>query len=187
MIARSILTLMLIILAAAPLAAEGGIGLGPQIGIYNRTEDSDGVNVIGGVALRVKFSEVLGVEGSISYRKEEYADDFVSATGWPVMVTGLIYPIPIVYGAIGVGWYNTTFEYTPPPGFLGGPTMFTTETKQQFGWHFGGGLELPLGSIVSLVGDVRYVFLDYDFENVPGSSELKNDFYVLTAGLLFGL
>jgi hypothetical protein len=29
--------------------------------------------------------------------------------------------------------------------------------------------------------------LDYDFKEIPGSSDLKSNFYVITAGFLFGL
>ncbi len=177
--------MVLVIFAAVSVAAQGGIGFGPQVGFY-KSQDADGARVMGGAALRLKFSEVLGVEGSINYREEEYGNGFVSVKSWPVMVTGLLYPIPMVYGAIGAGWYSTTIDYDFPPGFLGSPTIITSETKQEFGWHFGGGVELPLGSAAKLVGDIRYVFLNYDFENVPGNG-VSSNFYVITAGLLFGL
>ena len=62
-----------------------------------------------------------------------------------------------------------------------------SETKQQFGWHFGGGVELPLGSVGKLVGDIRYVFLNYNFKSFPGSNDVNSNFYVITAGILFGL
>jgi len=100
------------------------------------------------------------------------------------MVTGLIYPLPIVYGAIGAGWYNTTFDYDQSKFPL---QAFEDETKQEFGWHFGGGVELPVGSNFKLTADIRYVFLNYDFNEIPGSSHLDSNFYVLTAGFLFGL
>jgi opacity protein-like surface antigen len=99
------------------------------------------------------------------------------------MVTGLLYPIPILYGAVGAGWYNSSFEYDAAR--IG--VTIEGETKQQFGWHFGGGVELPIGSNAKLVGDIRYVFLNYDFKQIPGTSGLDSDFYVITAGLLFRL
>ena len=61
------------------------------------------------------------------------------------------------------------------------------DTNSEFGWHFGGGVELPLGSSAHLVGDLRYVFLDYSFDAVPGGGEIDDDFYMATAGLLFNL
>lgn len=186
MATRSVLTLVLIIFAVVPVAAQGGVGFGPQVGMY-KAHDADGVRVMGGAALRLKLSEWLGVEGSINYREEEYFNGVANVKSWPVMVTGLVYPIPVVYGAIGAGWYNTTINYNLPPGFLGGPGTIARETKQEFGWHFGGGVELPVGSVAKLVGDIRYVFLNYDFKNFPGGKGVNSNFYVITAGLLFGL
>ena len=186
MVTRSVLTLVLIILAVVSVTAQGGIGFGPQVGIY-QSQDGDGARVMGGAALRLRLSEVLGVEGSINYRQDEYGNGFASVKSWPVMVTGLLYPIPVIYGAIGGGWYHTTIEYNFPSGFLGGPGTLASETKQEFGWHFGGGVELPVGSVAKLVGDIRYVFLDYDFKNFPGGNDVNSNFYVITAGLLFGL
>jgi len=186
MATRSVLTLVLIIFASIPVAAQGGIGFGPQVGFY-KAQDADDVRIMGGAALRLKLSEALGVEASINYRKEAYSNGFVNATSWPVMVTGLVYPIPVVYGAIGAGWYNTSIDYNIPPGFLGGPGTITSETKQEFGWHFGGGVELPVGSVAKIVGDIRYVFLNYDFKSFPGSNGVNSNFYVITVGLLFGL
>jgi opacity protein-like surface antigen len=113
-------------------------------------------------------------------------EDAVTVTTWPVMVTGLIYPIPVVYGAVGAGWYNTTIDYTFPPGFLGGPADQSSESHQEFGWHFGGGVELPVGNAGALVADLRYVFLNYEFEQIPGT-EVNSDFFVITLGFLFGL
>ena len=156
------------------------IGIGPQVGYY-KALDADEGNFTGGVALRLKLIPFLGVEASINYRQEKYADDLLTVRSWPVMVTGLIYPLPIVYGAVGAGWYNTTFHYDQNRF-----PLLKDETSRKVGWHFGGGVELPLGS-VKLTGDVRYVFLNYNFKGIPGGSKLKSNFYVITVGFLFGL
>ena len=156
------------------------VSLGPQAGYY-KAKDTDG-NFMGGVAWRFKLSQMLGLEASINYRQEKYADDALTVRSWPVMVTGLIYPLPIVYGAIGAGWYNTTFDYDQNKFAL-----LKDETKQEFGWHFGGGVELPVGSNFKLTGDIRYVFLNYDFKEIPGTGDLKSNFYVITVGFLYGL
>lgn len=182
----SVLTLVLMCFGIVPVAAQGSIGFGPQVGMYN-ARGADGISLMGGAALRMKFSEVLGIEGSINYREEEYGSGYLNVKSWPVMVTGLIYPIPVLYGAIGAGWYNTSIDYNLPPGSLGGLSTIASESSQQFGWHFGGGVELPLGSVAKLVGDIRYVFLNYDFKNFPGSNGVDSNFYVISASLLFGL
>ena len=174
-----LMTGLIALLAARMNAAD--ISLGPQVGYY-KAGDADEGAYMGGVACRLKLIPVLGAEASINYRQEQYANGTVTVSSWPVMVTGLIYPIPIIYGDIGVGWYNLTFDYDQHK-----LPSFTDETTQKFGWHFGGGAEIPVGSIVKLTGDLRYVFLDYDFENIPGRGKPKSDFFVITVGLLFSL
>ena len=178
--------LLALILFCCVQAAGQSVGLGPQIGIY-KSQDGDNARMMGGAALRLKLSDALGIEGSVNYRDEAYSNGMVDVKSWPIMVTGLIYPIPIAYGAVGAGWYNSTISYNRPSGLLRGPISYDSETKQVFGWHFGGGVELPVGSMAKIVGDIRYVFLNYDFKNVPGSAGVNSDFYVITAGLLFGL
>lgn len=179
---RWVATGILTMLCGSVMYAQG-VHFGPELGIYN-AKDGDDTRLMGGVALRFKLSPALGLEGSINYRQEEYGGGSVTVRTWPVMVTGLIYPIPIVYGALGAGWYNTSFEYNEgKPGLFG----LGSDTRQEFGWHFGAGVELPMGRYSHLIGDVRYVFLNYDFKQFPGSSGLNSNFYVITVGVLFGI
>jgi opacity protein-like surface antigen len=177
---KTLLLMGLITLMVAQVNAQS-ISLGPQVGYY-RVRDADKGNFMGGVACRLKLIPVLGVEASINYRQEKYANDALTVRSWPVMVTGLIYPLPFVYGAMGAGWYNTTIDYDQCK-----LPLFKDETTQKVGWHFGGGVELPVGSNFKLTGDIRYVFLNYDFKEIPGSGDLKSNFYVITVGFLFGL
>jgi hypothetical protein len=158
------------------------LGFGPQVG-YHKAKDADDGKFMGGVAFRAKLLPALGVEGSINYRREKFNDGALTVRSWPVMATALIYPLPIAYGAIGAGWYNTTFDFDDDIPLL----EREDETQQEFGWHFGGGVELPLATSARLAADIRYVFLNYDFEEVPGSDEIDSNFYVITAGLFFGL
>ncbi|MCI0690989.1 hypothetical protein L0337_03165 [candidate division KSB1 bacterium] len=65
---------------------------------------------------------------SINYRQEKFNNGALTVRSWPVMVTGLLYPLPIVYGAVGAGWYNTKFDFEPAGGVIG-----IQETKQDFG------------------------------------------------------
>jgi len=37
-----------------------------------------------------------------------------------------------------------------------------------------------------IAADVRYVFLDYDFEEFPGFGDLDSGFYTITVALLCG-
>jgi opacity protein-like surface antigen len=166
--------------ALMAIQAPAQIYFGPQGGYY-KSQDADEGALLGGAALRMKLGSALGIEGSINYRQEKYSGGALTAKGWPIMATGLLYPLPIVYAAVGFGWYNITMDWdqTKLPSFK-------DETIQEVGWHFGGGVELPLGPRVKLTGDVRYVFLDYEFKEVPGK-DLKSNFTEFTAGLLFRL
>ena len=179
---KKLLLIVFIIGFTATLNAQG-LGIGPVLG-YQKAQDAEEGSLLGGGAVRMKLNKSFGVEGAILYRSEEYADGNVKVTNYPVMVTGLIYPLPIVYGAIGAGWYNTKIEYN-----YDGVGLFEPkdETSQEFGWHFGGGVELPVGNNIKLTGDIRYVFIDYDFDQTPTSDEIDNDFFVIDVGLLFGL
>ena len=184
MVLRSAWILILLSASAVPAPAQSGVAVGPLLGLC-KAQDANGYRVFGGGALRFKFSEILGVEGSFNYGGEDYGSGTVEVKNFPVMVTGLLYPIPGVYGAIGAGWYHTYVSYSVPPGLPGGLTTNSRETKQQFGWHFGVGVELPLLPFVRLVGDVRYVYLGDRFNSLPGKSVVSSNSPLMTAGLLF--
>jgi opacity protein-like surface antigen len=177
---KTFLIMGLTTLMVAHMNAQS-MSLGPQLGYY-KAQNADKGSYMVGLAWRLKLMPVLGVEASINYRQEKYANDALTVRSWPVMVSGLIYPLPIVYGAFGFGWYNLTFDYDQNK-----LPLLKDETTQKVGWHFGGGLELPIGSSFTLTGDIRYVFLNYDFKEFPGSGDLKSNFTVITVGFLFGL
>lgn len=157
--------------------------IGPQIG-FQKASDADNGNLMYGAAVRVKFGPSLGFEGSINYRQEDFLNDRLTVRSYPVMLTGMIYPVETLYGAIGIGWYNTKFDFSEELNNSG----VRDRNEQKFGWHFGAGLEIPLGKSGSMITtDFRYVFLNYDFKEVPGQGDKKANYFVITAGLLFGI
>jgi opacity protein-like surface antigen len=160
---------------------QGVMGFGPVLG-WTKAGDSDAGKLTGGLALRLKLSPALGIEGSIMYRQDKYENGAVTASTWPVQATGLIYLLPMIYGAVGAGWYHTTLDYDQNVF----PSGTASETTTNFGWHFGGGLEVPLGR-ASFTADIRYVFLDYNWQELPGTGGTNSNFYTITAGILFGL
>lgn len=182
MLKKTLLASMIIILAASQVGAQS-LKLGPQIG-YQKAGDADNGKLMGGAVLRLKLTSTMGVEGAINYRQEKYADGVLTVRSWPVMASALFYPLPFIYGVMGAGWYNTTMDYDESRLGL---AQTQDETTQEFGWHFGGGVELPVGGKSKLAADIRYTFLDYNFTALPGSNDLKSDFYVVTVGLLWGL
>ncbi len=168
-------------------AQEAKTYIGPQLG-WQKASDADNGKFMPGGAIRIKLTKSLGVEGSINYRQEEYQNSNIKVTSWPVMVTGLIYPIKTIYGAIGVGWYNTSIDYSKHFLDLG----LSNDTQQKFGWHFGAGAEIPLSESrrtpgMILTTDFRYVFLNYNFTEVPGSNDINSDYFIVTVGLLFNI
>lgn len=163
---------------------EPSLGIGPQVG-YHRSGDSDDGRIMVGGFIRAKLSQAFALEGSVNYRGEDYYNGAVTVASWPVLVSALIYPFPVVYGIAGVGWYFTTIAYEGSSW----ESDLEDRTTNPFGFHLGAGLEVPLGETVKLTGDIKYVFLNYDLDNVDDIplSDLNSNFYVISVGLAFGL
>jgi opacity protein-like surface antigen len=181
---KKLFVVLVVGLLLIPLAVQSfaGIGFGPRLGYY-KSQDADKGNMFGGLSARMKFG-LLGAEASIDYRAEKYMNGLLTVRSWPVMASVLLYPVPIAYGIAGFGWYNVTMDYNQDKLVYG---KIEDKTTQEVGWHFGGGVELPVGSSAKLTADIRYVFLNYDFQDVPGQGKQKANFYAVTVGLLFGL
>ena len=182
MLKRLFLSVLLLGFSVGLVQAQG-IAVGPMVG-YMKTKGANNADFLYGASLRLKLFEALAIDGSVAYRQTKEEDGMYTVRTWPIMVTGMLYPLPFLYGAMGAGWYNSTLDYDqsklPPDSGL------EDETSQDFGWHFGGGLEIPFGKRARLYGDVRWVYLDYDFKSFPGSEGTESDFYMITAGVLFG-
>ncbi len=170
------------LILAAPIAGAQDFHIGPQLGFYNVEDSDDDFKTMIGGAVRVKFIPILGGEASINYRQEDYLNNAVTIKSYPVLVTGMLYPVEVLYGAVGFGWYNYRLDYSDEVNDTG----IDDESEQEVGWHFGGGIQLPVGDRALVTGDLRYVFLDYDFGEVPGDG-VDADFYMLHVGLLFKL
>ncbi|RPI01810.1 MAG: PAS domain S-box protein [Ignavibacteriae bacterium] len=53
--------------------------------------------------------------------------------------------------------------------------LFSDGTTQNVDCHFEGGLVLPVSSRLSLTGDVRYVYLNNDFNTIRGRGDVKSN------------
>lgn len=159
--------------------AVGGhaFSIGPRAS-YGKAKDADEGVWFGGLQARFGLGEVLGLEGSIDVRKDDFPGDFNLVT-YPVQASLLAYLAPEApvspYILAGGGWYHSTLE---------GPDDYH-ETSQRFGPHAGAGLEIGLGENLSLDGSYRYVWLkDLDDE---GENELGADYndsgYMVTMAL----
>ncbi|MBN1540734.1 outer membrane beta-barrel protein [candidate division KSB1 bacterium] len=153
-------------------------GLGPRVGYHKSADADEGKLMIGGAA-RLKLG-ALAVEGSIDYRSEEYENGAITVKQWPVSASVLFYPLPIVYGLAGAGWYNTTYEFDST---YFSATIPEKRTEQEMGYHLGAGVELPILQ-PTITADVRYVFLNYDLGE--GLQKVDANFMVFTIGLFWG-
>jgi hypothetical protein len=154
------------------------VAVGVQGG-FSKAADADNGKFLGGGLVRAYLTNAVAFEASILYRQEEYKDGAIKVSSWPVQLSGLFYPVEYLYGVVGVGWYNAKIEYS------GTLNDIPDKTSQKFGWHFGAGLDIPLGERAFLFGDFRYVFLNYNFEDVPGGGEINSDYFQISAGLMF--
>jgi opacity protein-like surface antigen len=168
-------------------------GIGPRAGFYKSKGAEDGA-WYGGVQARFRLGPVLGLEGAVDYRAKE-TFDFSSAgfngevtqRSYPVTASALLFlPVPhfAPYLVGGGGWYYTRTDYSDDMEALG----FRDRTDSIFGWHAGGGLEIPFTEHTALNADVRYIFLDNKIgDDGPGGidTDRKSDGYVATAALMF--
>jgi opacity protein-like surface antigen len=179
---KSFLVVAIFFLASVCYAQEirNPTSIGPQIGWHKAADADDGQLMYGG-ALKLKLTNALGFEGSLNYREEDYLNGAVTVSQWPVLLSGLFYVTPNIYGLAGVGWYNTKLEFDN--------TLIehADKSSQEFGWHFGAGVDIPLSRAAFLTTDFRYTFIDYEFQEVPGAGEINSDFFIVKAGLMFVL
>jgi len=161
-------------------ASSPGLGIGGRAG-WLRSDDADDTNLHGGAHLRLRLLPILGLEGSIDYRKEEFDNGRIEVKSYPVLVSALLYPIPAApiqpYLIGGVGWYFNRIE------IAGG----RSDETQRFGVHIGPGLDIPLTPQVVLNGDIRWFFLDVDSKEVREARrrDLDTDGWIATVGVTF--
>ena len=155
-----------------------GLGLGAHFSRVHNQSSEDNSNMLG-IQARLR-GPVIGVEGAIDYRNDDLGSGIELKT-WPVTASLLVYPIPAAYALAGLGWYNTTLDFPAN-------SVFENNTQSSLGYHFGAGVELPLAPMFKLMGDVRWQFVDYEFEDIPSSiGKVDADSYSLNAGFLFYL
>lgn len=161
----------------------GKVGVGPQLG-YFRAADADNGSVMGGAFIRARFSELVGMDLSINYRSEDYGSGRVEVSQWPVLLSGLFYPVPGIYGLVGVGMYFSSFTYDTQ-----NVIDLPDETSSDFGFHVGAGFELAMSRQMKLFVDFKYAITDYgfpDFDEIR-ASDFSANYYLINVGLMFVL
>ena len=184
--------LPVLILAAAllPGTADAGLfGLGGHAGYFEVSDDGE-KTFYGGAHARLRLPLFVAIEGALDYRPSAsrtvgypVPGTEVDVTTYPITLSALAYPTPMIYVLAGVGWYNTTIEFKKREPITG----ISKETSDNFGSHLGAGLELPVGGNKSVFADIRYVFLNYDASKLDlgDVDELDADYYAIQAGLTF--
>ena len=178
--------LFLTLIAAVTLALAqptlAQVGIGGRMGALH-SNDADDTNLYGGAQLRWRLGPILGLEGSIDYRREEFDHGAIEIRSYPVLVSALLYPIPLgplqPYAIGGVGWYFSRVEIKNGPH----------DETNRFGAHVGAGLDLPIAPRVVLNGDVRWIFYDVDSKKVREErlKDLNTDGWLATVGITFYL
>lgn len=180
----------LALIAVAALAwttqasAQGSLYMGPHLGLQTQHDASESDPMVGATA-RLKFVPFLGADAMISYRQDDMAASAGTMRTWPIMVSGLIYPLPFIYGGAGVGWHHTTFDLSDDLNNLG----FDDETQTEVGWHLAVGAEVPATSWLKLMADVRWVYLGEKSPDLPDviSGDVPDDYRMISLGMLFGM
>lgn len=178
-VAKGSCLLVILMIATASAAQAGGLlgfSVGGQVGISHTGGDVDESAFIGGGSTRLELLSMLTAELAVNYRNESLDGGDVSTI--PVQVSALFTLLPLVYGTVGVGWYSidASDDITDQLGDIGD---FSNAAV-----HLGGGVSVPVSEKWSFVGDLRYVFLDYDIDELPDFSS-DADFYMVTGGLQY--
>ena len=170
--------------AALLLGALHALGAGlanaaeliPSLALTKATDDNAGdAQVSGGLALRAGLLPFLKTEIGVSYREQSFYGDQLKLRTWPVTASLWLTPLPVLYAGGGVGWYQTTFDYSEA-------TLIKDRTDRKFGVHLGGGLEIPIAPHFGLDLNGRYIFMTKERSELP-PQEFNPDYWSTSLGL----
>lgn len=144
---------------------------------YSVPKDANSGVWSGGAQARLGLLPSLKLEGSIDYRRNDFADTRVSV--YPLQASLLIYlspdsmASPILLG--GVGLYYTKIT---------GPLNFNNTTSR-FGTHLGAGLEVMLNEELSFDAGYRQIWVEKitSINTSAIDKQYDDNGYVVTVGL----
>jgi hypothetical protein len=173
---RRLAVAALVFLAALVIgiAIARGAEIVPALGIQHGRDGGDS-KLYGSLALRGSLLPAVQTEIAVAYRNDSQPADQVQVRRWPVTGSLWLRPVPGLYAGGGVGWYHTTLDYAPA-------ALIPDRTREQFGVHLGGGVQVPVAPAASLDLGGRYVMLRNQSDRlVP--VHFNPDFWVTSVGL----
>lgn len=183
--ARALGGMCLSVLACAVLIGgvhdAGAAEIIPSLGMTRAVDNNAGndTHLSGGLAFRGHVLPLLQAEIAAGYRSESQFDGALHVRQWPITTSLWLTPIPEIYAGGGVGFYQTTLDYdqTRVP-------LVADHTRQDFGVHLGGGVQVPLAPALGLDLGGRYVMMkNQESPLIP--ERFDPDFWTLNAGLAF--
>ena len=152
-------------MAAAP---AGAARIGARFGWVSVPDAGEDAMMFGAF---LRSGAGLGLEGAVDYRTEELGGGGELRT-WPITASLVVTPVPVAYALAGIGWYQTTLDFPPE-------LLIEKKTESKVGYHVGAGVQFPVFPPISLIGDVRYAYIDYDFgEAVDAVADFDGGSYV---------
>lgn len=162
---------VLLIGVAVSLAGE----IVPSVGLSKPTNGDAEAQSYTGLAFRGSITPLFMTELGVAYRSESRFNDQLHIRQWPVTASLYLRPVSALYLGGGVGWYHATYDYS-------NTLPIADETRQQYGVHLGGGMQVPLGSSLGLDLNGRYVMMrDQQSHLIP--QNFNPDFWTTSLGL----
>ena len=169
--------------SAEPL--DFGVGFTTSLLSYNQDEIDESRFFWGGHA-RLRIMKYLVGEVSLQKREDNFSlrGGSIELDTVPLQISAIVYPLAMLpvspYFVAGTGWYFLTATVTGDidlPYVTGTGTIEHTENA----FHIGVGVEGFIGEHVSIGGDIRKVFLDFETAVI----RYEFDAYLVNAGATF--
>ena len=162
-----------------------GLGIKTSVLSYNEDEIDQSRMFWGGQA-RLRAMKYLMGEVSLQKREDNFnvRGGLIELDTVPLQISAMVYPLAMLpvspYVVAGTGWYFLTATVTGDldlPYVTGTGTIKHTEQAV----HIGIGVEAFIGDHVSIGGDIRKVFLDFETNII----RYEFDAYLVNAGATF--
>jgi hypothetical protein len=152
-----------LVTGVSPARAQA-LGIGPRLAVVRADPSVDTSERFSGAVLRLPSGRT-SLELALDYRSALTGDLLERITDIPIQGSLLIYPVrarlaPYILG--GVGWYSQNVKRFSTAGAT---TPVDEATTRRIGYHAGLGADLRIHRRVSLHGDYRYTFLDFNSDD----------------------